>query len=195
MNTRLQAALAAIDAANAEDPNTELVDGEPQPKEWIYGRRMSAWLAQLRPDAPEALQIAVRAQHIRRWHSPRSGYPMDKRGYLMWRKALYGFHADSAEAILRGLDYDAEMIARVRFLIEKKQINKDPDTQTLEDCACLVFLQFHFVGYIGRWEDEKIVDILQKTWRKMSPQAHEAALGLDLPEAAVRLVKVALGGG
>jgi hypothetical protein len=96
---------------------------------------------------------------------------------------------------LRGLDYDAETIARVRFLIEKKQINKDPDSQTLEDCACLVFLQFHFVDYIGRWEGEKIVDILQKTWKKMSPQAHEAALGLDLPEAAVRLVKVALGGG
>lgn len=193
MSDRLTAALARFDEANAEDPNSETVDGTPQPKELVYGRRMSAWLAQLRPDAPEALQLAVRAQHIRRWHSPRSGFPMDKRGYLMWRKALYRFHADTAEVILREVGYDDATLERVRFLIEKKQINKDPDTQTLEDCACLVFLQFHFVDYIGRWEDDKIVDILQKTWKKMSPQAHEAALGLDLPEEALRLVKRALG--
>lgn len=195
MPTRLEAALSRIDAANAEDPNTELTGDMPQPKEWVYGHRMSAWLTQLRPDAPEALQIAVRAQHIRRWHSPRSDYPMDKRGYLLWRKALYKFHADTTEAILRDLNFDEETIARVRFLIEKKQINKDPDTQTLEDCACLVFLQYHFEGYIGRWEEEKIVDILQKTWKKMSTQAQEAALGLNLSGEAVRLVKKALGAG
>ena len=188
-------ALARIDAANAEDPNTELVDGTPQPKELVYAQRMSAWLERLRPDAPETLRIAVRGQHLRRWDVPRDSYPRDRIGYLKWRKGLYKYHAEQTAACMRAAGYDEEAIARVQFLIEKKRLGDDPDTQTLEDCACLTFLQHHFAEFSGRTDREKMVGILRKTWKKMSPQAQQAALSLELPEGAQALLEEALHGG
>lgn len=193
--TRFAAAIARIDAANAEDPEPDPTDPAGRPRALVYGLRMSAWLDRLRPDAPEPLRLAVRAQHIRRWEIPRDSHPMDRRGYLMWRKTLYQFHADTASALLRECGYDGETVGRVAFLLRKQQLNRDPDTQTLEDCACLVFLEHHYAGYVGVWEDAKIVGILRKTWAKMSPRAHEAALGLPLSGDAARLVREALSGG
>lgn len=189
---RYTAAVEAIDAANREDPNREMVEGAAQPKELVYGRRMSAWLERLRPDAPEALRLACRAQHIRRWEIPRTSFPDTREGYLRWRKRLYGFHAEVVSAILRDLGYDAETIERVAFLVSKKQIKADPDSQTLEDVACLVFLEFHFAQFAADKDEEKLFGILRKTWKKMSPQAHEMALKLELPPSAAELVKKAL---
>jgi hypothetical protein len=194
MTTRLQHAYDRIDAANAEDPNQELVDGELQPKEFLYGRRMSEWLERLRPEAPEALRIAARAQHIRRWESPRDSYPMDRTGYLTWRKQLYKFHADTTAAILEDVGYGAETIERVRFLIQKKQLTRDPDSQSLEDAACLVFLQYHFPEFAAKTEEEKMINILRRTWGKMSEPGHQAALGLDYPPECMRLIENALAG-
>ncbi len=194
MTDRLESAIARIDATNAEDPNDELVDGEPQPKELVYGRRMSEWLQKIAPDASEALQLAARAQHIRRWAIPRSDFPMDKAGYYKWRTTLYGFHADTAAEILRDVGYDGDTIESVREMLLKKDLKKNPGAQTIEDCACLVFLQYHFPEFTQRddVDEAKIIDILQKTWKKMSDRGHQAALTIDFPPEAANLVQQAL---
>lgn len=189
----IAAAYAAIDAANAHDPNLELADGATQPKELVYGRRMSAWMERLRPDAPAALRIAARAQHIRRWEIPRDSFEMDRRGYLLWRKRLYAFHAECASEILRGLGAEEVLIERVAFLLQKRQLNSDADTQSLEDAACLVFLEFHFHEFLKKTAPEKIPGIVQKTWGKMSAQAHDFALGLPHTPEALAAIKNALG--
>ncbi len=190
--SRLQHAFALIDAANRADPETEAVDGALQPREWIYGVRMSAELNRYRPDAPEALQLAVRAQHIRRWEIPRSSYPMDRAGYHRWRTTLYKFHAGAAAEILRTAGYDAETIARVEHLIQKKRLREDPDTATLEDVVCMVFLRFYAERFAAAHPLEKTLGILQKTWAKMSSTGQAAALALDLPPAVRALVERAL---
>ncbi|MEX2016565.1 MAG: DUF4202 domain-containing protein [Candidatus Hydrogenedentales bacterium] len=193
-NTRFQRAIAQIDAANAEDPNLEVVNAREVPKELVYGRRMSAWVERLRPDAPEPLRLAARAQHIRRWEIPRDKFPMDRAGYHRWRTTLYKFHADQTAAILRDVGYDEDTIARASDLLQKKRLKSDPDTQTIEDAAALVFLEHHAREFAARpdMNDEKLIDILKKTWKKMSPQGQEAALHIDLPPRLSHLIRTAL---
>jgi hypothetical protein len=189
---RLQHTLAAIDAANGADPNHEHTAEGARPAALLYGQRMSAWLARLRPGAPDTLRIACRAQHIRRWEIPRDTYPMDRKGYHQWRRRLYGFHADAAAEIMGVQGYEEAAMERVRFLIRKERLKEDADTQTLEDAACLVFLEHHFTPFARENAPEKVVHILQRTWGKMSPQARELALQLPLPEDARQLVARAL---
>ena len=189
----LNGILDAIDAANAQDPNTESTGGVLQPAALLYGRRMSGWLTRLRPDAPPALQIAARAQHVRRWEHPRDEYPKDRRGYLSWRRALYSFHAGQAAAIMAPFGVDQETVERVSFLLHKKQLHDDPDTQALEDAACLVFLEFHLGGFAEKTDREKLIQIIRKTWRKMSGNGHQHALRIEFPEPVRVLVTEALG--
>lgn len=185
-------AIAAIDAANSEDPNVEIHEGRAYPKELLYGQRMTAWLERLRPDAPEALRLACRAQHIQRWKISRDLFPRDRRGYLLWRKQLYGFHADVAATLLRDAGYDDAAIERVAALIRKKRLGADPDAQTLEDAACLVFLDCHFPEFAAKMEPGKVIGILRKTWKKMSGPARELALTLSYPDIARNLLEQAL---
>ncbi|HNR29963.1 MAG TPA: DUF4202 domain-containing protein [Candidatus Hydrogenedentes bacterium] len=189
---RFERAVAAIDAANSEDPHVEVFEGHEYPKELLYGQRMSAWLERLRPDAPEALRLACRAQHVRRWAIPRDTFPMDRRGYLIWRKQLYGFHADTVAAILREVGYDDETIDRVAALVRKRRLGADPDAQSLEDAACLVFLEHHFAGFAEKTDEEKIIGILRKTWGKMSAAARAHAGTLAYSEDARKLLERAL---
>lgn len=189
---RFEEAVRRIDEANAVDPNVEIVDGQPEPKELVYGRRMSAWLDGLYPDASEALRLAARAQHIMRWSIPRSSFPMDRRGYLRWRTDLKSFHAETARAILADLGYEEADIAAVQSLLRKEGLRENPETQALEDTACLVFLENHFADFAAQHDDEKVIDIVRKTWAKMSPLAHDAALKLDFPESAKSLILRAL---
>jgi hypothetical protein len=192
--SRFDDAIAAIDAANAEDPNRETFDGRDWPKELLYGRRMSGWLDRLAPDASEALKLAARAQHIQRWHIPRKDYDEGKKGYHLWRTTLYRYHADRAGEILNKAGYDTETIGRVGTLLQKKHLRSDPEAQTLEDAACLVFLENYFAEFSTRHEPDKIVDIVRRTWAKMSPNGHTAALALagSLPADALQLVQRAL---
>lgn len=191
----LDAILEAIDQANSLDPNRELESGESLPRELLYGRRMSAWLARLRPDADAALQIAARAQHIRRWEHPREEYPMDRKGYLAWRRGLYTFHAEQVGAIMESAGVDPAKIERVSFLLHKKQLHDDADTQALEDAACLVFLEFHIAEFAAKTEHEKMIGIIRKTWRKMSDRGHEFALRLNYGPGVSALLGEALGDG
>lgn len=193
-------AIARIDDANKADPNRETFEGQLWPKELLYSRRMSAWLDRLAPDASEALRLAVRAQHIERWHIPRDRYEDGKKGYHLWRTTLYRYHADRTSKLLTDLGYDSATIERVGQLIQKKHLRSDSEAQTLEDAACLVFLENHFADftqkYADKYDDAKIVDIVRKTWAKMSDNGHKAALQLakSLPERARKLIGDALSG-
>lgn len=180
------AALAAIDAANAQDPLG---------KELLYSRRMSAWLDRLEPAASEALRLAARAQHVRRWVIPRSDYPQDRVGYLTWRTTLYRFHAEQAADLLRQARYDEETIARVGSLVRKERIKSDPEAQALEDVICLVFLENYFAEFAAGHDPDKVVGILRKTWKKMSDRGRAEALRLEMPAEARRLVERALADG
>jgi len=190
----LAAAFAKFDAVNAGDPNRLIVDGKPVPKELHYARRMSAWLDKIAPGASLALQLAARAQHIGRWTSPRGDFPMDKAGYYKWRRALYVFHADTAGRLLAEAGIEAGIIARVGELLRKENIKTDAEMQTLEDVACLVFLENFYTDFSRKHDDDKVIDILRKTWKKMSPTGHAAALDLAkaLPEDRLQLLQRAL---
>lgn len=180
---RYQAAIAAIDAANAADPNRD----EGEPKELLYGRRMSAMLARFAPEAPEAVQLAARAQHVARWKTPRASYPEGRTGYLQWRAGLYRFHADTAALLLEEVGYDAATIERVRIAIGKQGIKIHPEAQILEDVAALVFLEHYLAGFAAShadYDEDRWRAILGKTWHKMSPTAHAfiRAGGVVAPE-------------
>ena len=194
MSNRFQRAIHSIDEANREDPNSEVDDGVAQPKELLYGIRMQRWVEVLDPRAPEALRIAARSQHIRRWEIPRSDYPMDRKGYLRWRTTLYAFHADRASELLRAADYDDETIERVRTLLQKQNLRNDADVQTLEDAAALVFLEHHLEDFLKRddIEEEKAIEIIRKTWKKMTERGHEAATALKLSPESTAVLKKAL---
>ncbi|UCH30759.1 MAG: DUF4202 domain-containing protein [Myxococcales bacterium] len=192
--SRLEDALYRFDEANAEDPNTELVNGQPVPKELVYGQRMSARLAVFEPDAPETVKLAARAQHIRRWEVPRDSYPEGRAGYLKWRTDLYRRHGDIAAGIMSDVGYDEETIERVRTLLRKRGLKTDPDVQLMEDVICLVFLEHYFHDFAKKHDEEKLISIVQKTWKKMTERAHEAALALDYAPEDLAVIQKALAG-
>jgi hypothetical protein len=191
--SRLEDALSGFDVANADDPSTETVDGQLVPKELIYGQRMSARLAAFAPGAPETVQLAARAQHIRRWEVPRDSYPEGRVGYLKWRTDLYKRHGEIAGAIMENVGYDAAAIERVKTLLRKRGLKTDPDVQLLEDVICLVFLEHYFHDFAQKHEEQKLIPIVQKTWKKMSEEAHRAALQLDYAPEDLALIRKALG--
>ena len=192
MSERLKKAIEAFDQANAADPNQEMWQGKSYPKELLYGQRMTACLNSFEPNASEVLQLAARCQHICRWEIPRNTYSMDKTGYHAWRNYLKKYHAEKAGAIMGNLGYEAETIQEVQKLLQKKQLKRNPDTQTLEDVICLVFLEYYLEGFATHYSEEKLIDILQKTWRKMSEKGHQAALKLPLSQEMSILVGKAL---
>lgn len=190
--TRFEIAIALIDKKNAEDINTYECHGLQFPKELLYSQRMSQKLLQFKPNASRALQIAARAQHICRWKIARDSYPMDRVGYLKWRETLKKMHADITSEILKEVGYDTEFIERVSFLINKKLIKKNEESQTIEDVICLVFLDYYFEEFADKHSDEKVVDILKKTWVKMSEEGHAEALKIKFSEKSLALVKEAI---
>ncbi len=191
---RFNAAIARFDALNSEDPHTEIYNGKVYPKELLYAQRMTEWLFKVEPNPSEALQLAIRSQHLRRWTIPRSDYPMDLAGYNKWRNTLRKFHADLAGQVLQEVGYDAETIDRVQFLILKRQLKIDAEVQLLEDVVCLVFLENYFLDFARQHDEEKVIDIVQKTWRKMTARGQEIALTLPMLPEAQRLVSKALAG-
>jgi len=192
MNQKLASTLSAIDEINNQDKNITLVDNVEQPKELVYGKYMSQCLNQYWPEANELLQIAVRAQHIKRWYLPRSEFPQGKQGYLTWRKELGKFHAQTTKMLMIEQGYNEEQAEQTACIIRKEKLKKNSDSQTLEDVACLVFLQYYFDDFAAKHTEEKIIRIIQLTWRKMSEHGHEIALSLTLPDHLAKLVEKAL---
>ncbi|HZW25493.1 MAG TPA: DUF4202 domain-containing protein [Gallionella sp.] len=198
-NTLYQAAIAAFDQANSEDPNKEVADGKEYPKELLYAQRMTEMQERFAPDASEAVKLACRAQHIQRWKSPRSDYPMDKKGYMLWRTNLYKFHAETAGRLMKQVGYDDAMIDRVKAIVGKKDLKTNPETQMMEDVVDLVFIEHYMLGFAQQkpdYTEDKWIPIIKKTWDKMSERAHEFALAgkIRLPEALVPLILKAVKG-
>lgn len=191
--TPFQNASAWIDAANAQDPNTEINQSKSHPKELLYSNRMYEKLMDFYPKASEAVQIAAKAQHICRWKMPRETYSMDRVGYLKWREDLKKFHAKTTAEILEKAGYSIEFIARVSFLIEKKLLKKDEETQLLEDVICLVFLEHYLEPFVAKHDKEKLKNIILKTWNKMSENGQQEALKIKFRDTSLHLIKEALG--
>lgn len=189
MSDPFRQALAAIDAVHAEDPER---DASGAPKELVYAQRMSARLDRLAPQAPELLKLAARCQHLRRWAIPRASFPAGKVGYLKWRRQEALAHAALAGELLAQAGYDAEAVKRVQSLVRKERIKHDPQAQLLEDVSCLVFLEHELAPFAAKHPPDKVVDILRKTWPKMSAQGQQEALKLNLPAPLGALVQEAL---
>lgn len=187
-------AVAAIDAVNAGDPGTLIVRGRRRPKALGEAELVSEWVLRLRPDAPEALLLAARAHHVRRWTSPRSSYPAGRAGYLRWRRDLYEFHATEAGRLLQEAGYEPDTISRVQDLVRKRDLRSgaDEDVQTLEDAICLAFLESEFADLADRLDRDRMIDVLRKTLVKMSDHGKQAAGTIALAPREAELLTAAL---
>jgi Domain of unknown function (DUF4202) len=185
-------AIAAFRAANAQDPQRLVLEGEERPKELVAAERLAAWVVRLEPAPSEALELASYCQHLRRWALARADYAPGRVGYLTWRKALARYHADQAADILRSVGYGEPLIEDVRRINLKQGLHANADVQTMEDALCLSFLEHELEEFASKHDDAKLIDIIRKTWRKMSERGHAQALQLALPSRSSALVARAL---
>jgi hypothetical protein len=178
---RFNNTIASFDVINAKDPNLLLIEGKEHPKELVYAQRLSEMLARYAPDASETLKLATRAQHIQRWISPRSDYPMTKTGYMQWRANLKLHHAKIASEVMLENGYDEKAIQAVSTLLKKENLRTNADTQTLEDVIVLAFLEHDLEAFVEKYKDyseDKFLTILKKSYFKMSDKGRAAALSL-----------------
>jgi len=191
---RFATALQRFDEANSRDPNQLDADGKPRPRELVYAEWLTGWVLRLCPEASETLRLAARCQHLCRWLVPRDSYPMTRAGYLKWREDLKKLHAEKAGEILHQVGYPEEVIRRVQHLNLKKGFPDDPEGRVLEDALCLVFLEHQFSELANKTSEEKIINAVQKSWKKMTPAGRQWALKLDFPEREKSLIGQALSG-
>lgn len=184
VTNRLQAAFIAIDSANGEDPTVHS-DG---PLAQVQGIRATHWTNLLAPNAADALQIATRAHHLRRWELKRESYPEGRAGYLKWRRENKEHQAQAAAEIVRNVGYDDDVAERTTTLLLRQELKSDPDTQVLEDAACLVFLETQYEGLIDRLDREKAIGAVAKTLKKMSPEAIELSGSIELSGNALAIL-------
>lgn len=189
---RFERAVALFLEQNSRDPNVVVVNGVTEPKERLAAQRLTQWVTRLAPNGSEALHLASYCQHLRRWEIARSDFAPGRIGYLKWRKTLGRFHADEAAAVLRNVGYDEATIDAVRQINMKLALQTNPDCATMEDALCLSFLEHEFGDFSAKHPDDKVVDIVTKTWAKMSAQAHEIALTLPFDGRSLALIKQAL---
>ncbi len=193
-------AVSLMDAANSKDPNVEVADGKEWPKELLYSHRMSDMLERYKPEADDVARLAIRGQHIQRWESPRDAYPMNRQGYHQWRTNLYTFHADTVAGIMSQAGYDDEALERAKKAVGKRALKVNKDTQLLEDVAGLVFIEHYMLAFAEKhpeYDEEKWIDIIRKTWKKMSADAHAFALDgkIKLPEPLIPLIQKSVANG
>lgn len=194
MSTKLDSVLNAIDIANRADPKLEPDDtGGDQPAAYLYGRRMTSELDRLfGEDASDVLRIAARGQHIERWMVKRTEYPEGRAGYLTWRRDQGRAHGARLAGLMADARYEAEDCARVGVLLRKEGIKRDPEVQQLEDVICFTFVKWYFGPFAAKHPHEKVLDIVGKTARKMSPEARTRVLAeFDLPGDLAGAVKAA----
>lgn len=194
VSSRLQSIFDAIDAANAEDPRLDTVDGVRRPREVVYSERMTRCLARLYPGASESLQIGARAQHICRWQKPRDSFPQGRDGYNAWRNACRDHHASLTSEILSRNGFGDAEIHSVVGLIKKHGLKTNPESQALENVVGVVFAEFYLAQFVvehADYDKAKLVGILKKTLRKMDAVGHDGILRLQMPEAHRRLIEEA----
>lgn len=194
--SRFDAALERFEAAHREDPRTVVVDGVELPWSVHYHARLREWVARLDPHASEAVRLAAACQHVRRWEVPRTDYEQGRSGYKRWRSDLSLRHAAFAREVLEEVGYDEETIGRVETLLRKLGLGRDAEVQLFEDAICMVFFENEYESLAAKHSDEKVVEILRRTWAKMSESGRREALGLAvrLPERGRRLLAVATEG-
>lgn len=192
--SRFEKTVAAIDAAHALDPNKITIDGEEKPYELHYAEQCTRFMDIRLPEAPETLKLAIRAQHFRRWETPRSAYPMTRPGYFSWRTNAKKRQAELVQQICLDAGYGAEDAGRVAALIRKEDLKVDAETQALEDVACLVFLEDQFAEFLDQHDEDKILGVLRKTWKKMSERGQEMALQLEMKGKEKSMIEKALDG-
>ncbi|MDD7987076.1 DUF4202 domain-containing protein [Lentisphaera marina] len=188
-----QKAVSLIIAKNQLDPDKKIIDGKEVGANFLYSQYMGEWQEKLYPHVDDSIKLAARAQHICRWELKRNDFPDGKAGYFKWRTSLAKLHAEILSEIMKECAFLDEDIARAAEACQKKNFKNNQDSQCVEDCACMVFLNYYFDDFIAKHSDEKLIGIVGKTWGKMSEKAHEAALKLDLSEKALSIVKAALG--
>ena len=194
---RYEQTVELIDHANSQDPNIEKDDGKDIAKELLYGLRMADMIERFAPNADEVQKLSVRAQHIERWKSPRTDYPMDKKGYHLWRTKLYSFHAETLVALMKQTGYNDDDMNRALLAVGKKKLKSNADTQMLENIAALTFIEHYMLAFANKhpeYTEEKWIEIILKTWRKMSEDAQQFALNgkVKLPEPLIPLIQKAL---
>ncbi|MGH1352191.1 MAG: DUF4202 domain-containing protein [Methyloligellaceae bacterium] len=189
-------AVKLLQAVHAEDPNKTTVDGAERPYEEVYAERMSEVLDDLYPNSSELLSLAAVAQHLGRWKVLRSDYPEGRTGYFQWRNEQKRMHAEHAGEIMIQCGYSVDDVRRVKSLIRKEKFKQDPEAQALEDVACVVFMKYYFDDFLEKYkyDDEKVINIIQKTWAKMSETGHQGALKLKFDDYVTSLVQRALAG-
>lgn len=180
-SAQLQSVFDAIDAANADDPSC-----------LAYGRNMTAVLAELESEPSDALAIAVRAQHIRRFEIPRTRFPDGLVGYKKWRAELGRYHAELASKLALEAGFHQAVADRVGQIVRKLRLGQDPEVQVLEDAACLVFVRHGLDDFATKHEPDKVVRILAKTLLKMSEKAKKLALESELSKQARELLQKAI---
>jgi hypothetical protein len=190
-------AIELIDEANSKDPNKATADDKDWPKELLYSHRMSEMIEHYAPEADDAMKLAMRAQHIQRWKLPRSNYPMNRKGYHQWRTKLYQYHADTAAELLKKAGYDEAFIERVKLAVSKKSLKSSPDTQLLENISAMVFIEFYMLNFVDKhpeYSEEKWLEIIRKTWNKMSSHAQQFVLdgNIKLPGTLAPLIQKAV---
>jgi len=186
-----QDTILAFDYANSQDPNQEIENGKPIPKELLYAQRMTKMLENYAPEASEELFLATRSQHLERWKLPRTDFPNDRKGYLKWRTQLKIYHANRAGELMQKNGYSDMQIERVQSLLKKQKLKIDVEMQILEDVICLVFLNYYFADFLPKHSEEKIISILQKTRQKMTDKGWQKALTLTYSGAELAILKKA----
>jgi len=186
IDSPFERALIELERAYEEDPERASAS---------YHHALARWVERLEPTASEALRLAARCQHLHRHRVPRASFPEGASGYKQWRSGLARMHADEASKVAREAGFDEELAARVADLVQKKRLRSDPETQLLEDAVCLTFLELELERFAAKHDDDKLVSILQKTWAKMTPRGHAAALELarSLPPSVQVLLQRAVG--
>ncbi len=194
MNTaRMEKAMALFDACNKQDPHTLEWEGVVYPAEYFYSLQLYGWVKKLEPGAGEILLLASRCQHIGRWKRPRADYPAGKAGYLRWRTDLAAFHAEEAGRLMEEAGYRPEETGPLRSILLKQGLLTNPDMQTMENALCLVFLEFQYENFLKLHDEDKLIRILKKSWRKMSEPGRRAAMGLSFSDRGKELIGKALG--
>lgn len=189
----LENAIQELLAAHLQDPNMESWNDGVYPAEWLYIQRITERLASFSPNASEELIIAANSQHLYRWEIERKSFPEGRIGYFQWRNYLSEYQAMKAREIILKAGFDSDFADQVKTIVKKENIFTNPEAQTLEDVVCLVFLEFYLDEFIREKSELDMSTIIMKTWNKMSEKGHQEALKIKFPDAALPVVKRALG--
>ncbi|NQY10473.1 MAG: DUF4202 domain-containing protein [Flavobacteriales bacterium] len=192
MSKSIEEGIKAFDAANSKDPKTIEINGKYIPFELAFSDRLTMWIGRLTQSPSDALLLAARCQHIERWTKPRDSYPTGKTGYLNWRSDLKIYHAERSTEILKSLDFESDLIEQVSIINQKKAIKLNEDAQLMEDALCLEFLDFQLERFSKKYDDDKLITILKKSWKKMSENGRNLALQISYSDNVLALIKIAI---